>query len=183
MKVYIKIIFLLILFVSCHSKTEDSESSVLKEEKLNEMLELKKQIIELGLNPKKNNSKIVAGRELYSLAINYIKNNQEDPMLERVYEIAAFGAENAENYDEAINNLYQAQQNFPDSKQAPIYLFNRARIIEVILKKQIESKLAYEELIDLYPNDSLAIEMKSYIESPLFGKSDKEILDFLNSKN
>ena len=85
-------------------------------------------------------------------------------------------------YNDAINYLYLAQRNFPTSKKAPIYLFNRARILDDILLKKRESELAYRELIELYPDDSLSLSMKRYLESDLMNKSEQELLEFFNSK-
>ena len=69
------------------------------------------------------------------------------------------------------------------SKRAPIYLFNRARILDDVLNKKDESILAYNELVELYPDDSLSISMKAYVNSTLMNKSEAELLEFFNSKN
>ena len=112
----------------------------------------------------------------------YIVANPSDTLLERVYEMAALGAEIGGQYNDAINYLYLAQRSFPKSNKAPIYLFNRARILDDVLQKKNQSVLAYQELIELYPNDSISISMKDYLSSDLMQKSEAELLEFFNSK-
>ena len=97
--------------------------------------------------------------------------------------MAALGAEIGGLYNDAVNYLYLAQRNFPKSEKASIYLFNRARILDDVLQKKKQSILAYQELIDLYPNDSISISMKAYLESDLMQKSEAELLEFFNSNN
>jgi len=177
-------LFLFLLFVSCSNETSDKSNGTLeKEDELSvydELLALENQIFSIADNPKKIIELQELGKQLYSLSTKYILGANEHN-LEHVYELAALGAEASSKYDDAINYLYQAQRNFPKSDKAAIYLFNRARILESKLNKIKEAKIAYQELIELYPNDSLAITMKLYLESELIDKSEDELLEFLDS--
>jgi len=172
------------LLVSCSNDISDETSGVSKKvDELSlykDLIAIESQIFSIADNPKKRIELQKAGKQLYSLSTRYIFESNEYN-LEHVYELAALGAEVSEKYNDAINYLYQAQRNFPKSDKASIYLFNRGRILESKLNKTKEAKIAYQELIELYPKDSLAITMKLYLESELIDKSEDELLEFLES--
>ena len=73
----------------------------------------------------------------------------------------------------ATDYFLKAQRKFPNSKNAPIYLHNRARILDNILEDKNNARLAFEELIELYPNHKLSINAQLYLDNA-FGKSDQE---------
>ena len=177
---------LLLIFVSCSNDISDETIGV--SEKVDELsvydelISIENQIFSIADNPKKRIELQKSGRQLYSLSTKYIIDSNKYN-LEHVYELAALGAEVSEKYNDAINYLYQAQRNFPKSDKAAIYLFNRGRILETKLNKTKEAKIAYHELIELYPKDSLAITMKLYLESELIDKSEDELLEFLESSS
>ena len=169
-----------VAFNSCKSEPSNSDSVVDNTDFI-ALEALEQEIFNLSVNS--NKSKLIKkGQNLLKLSQTYISLHSKEPSLERVYEMAALGAEVSGAYKDAINYLYLAQRNFPDSEKAPIYLFNRARILDDILQKKEQSVLAYNELIELYPNDSLSISMKKYLESDLMNKSEQELLEFFNSK-
>ncbi|MDG2370523.1 MAG: hypothetical protein P8M12_07750 [Flavobacteriales bacterium] len=180
MRFLICMFFLIVLF-SCETKNSKSEG--FKENTaFNELLAIEKTIfndVVVGKSQKISKK----GKDLLMLSQAYIASNPSDTLLERVYEMAALGAEIGGLYNDAVNYLYLAQRNFPESEKASIYLFNRARILDDILQKKKQSILAYQELIELYPNDSISISMKAYLESDLMQKSEAELLDFFNSNN
>ena len=70
------------------------------------------------------------------------------------------------------------ERNFPNSLNAPKYLHNRARILEDKVQNNKAARLAYEELIELYPEHSLSLNSKIYLEK-VFEKSDAEILNLI----
>ena len=129
---------------------------------------------------------IKLGRDLYKLSSNKIQDKElmiSDSLKERLYKLAALGAEVSENYNNAITYYYQAQRNFPESKNAPEYLHIRARIIEEKLEDKESARLAYEELIEFYPNHQLSKISLEYISNPLYDKkTDAEIIKFLQSQ-
>jgi hypothetical protein len=61
-------------------------------------------------------------------------------------------------------------------------LHNRARILDNILNKKKNARLAFDELIELYPNHALSINAKIYLDN-IFGKTDEELLNIIKSKN
>ena len=174
----------LLMLFSC-SSNEDGVQPEIKQvnEEFNALTSLEAEIFNEALAAKKQNFVLVRGQKLLNLSVSYMNDHPADSLLERVYEMAALGAESCGKYDDAINYLYLAQRNFPTSKRAPIYLFNRARILDDVLNKKDESILAYNELVELYPDDSLSISMKAYVNSTLMNKSEAELLEFFNSKN
>ena len=174
-------LLILVVFNACKSEPETVQKDTINTEFL-ALENLEEEIFNYSINTNKNKL-IKKGKSLLKLSQAYIALHSKDSCLERVYEMAALGAEVSGSYNDAINYLYLAQRNFPESKKAPIYLFNRARILDDILMKKKQSELAYRELIELYPNDSLSISMKKYLESDLMNKSEQELLDFFNSKN
>jgi len=177
-------LFLFLLLVSCSNETSDKSNGTLeKEDELSvyeDLIVIESQIFSIADNPEKSIELQNLGKQLYYLSTKYILG-ANDQNLENVYELAALGAEVSGKYDDAINYLYQAQRKFPKSEKAAIYLFNRARILESKLDKIKEAKIAYQELVELYPNDSIAISMKLYLESELIDKSEDELLEFLDS--
>ena len=55
---------------------------------------------------------------------------------------------------------------------------NRARILDNILMDKNNARLAFEELIELYPNHPLSENSKVYLDN-VFGKSNEELLNIL----
>lgn len=180
MRLIVSLFFCLVL-VSC-----DSENKKVNDSKENaeffQLESIEGAIFSHSLDAGQKNKLIFKGKELLKLSQVYIAENPSDTLLERVYEMAALGAEIGGQYNDAINYLYLAQRSFPKSNKAPIYLFNRARILDDVLQKKNQSVLAYQELIELYPNDSISISMKDYLSSDLMQKSEAELLEFFNSK-
>ena len=69
----------------------------------------------------------------------------------------SFGSEASQKYKDAADYFLKAQRKFPNSENAPIYLHNRARILDNILNEKNNARLAFDELIELYPNHALSI--------------------------
>ena len=176
----ISFIISIVLFFACSPKSSSTDN-VTQDAAFTALEQLEEEIFNYSVGSNKNKLAKM-GKALLISSKDYISSHAGDPTLERAYEMAALGAEVSGAYNDAINYLYLAQRNFPTSKKAPIYLFNRARILDDILLKKRESELAYRELIELYPDDSLSLSMKRYLESDLMNKSEQELLEFFNSK-
>ncbi|MDG2343716.1 MAG: hypothetical protein P8L23_03975 [Flavobacteriales bacterium] len=179
---YIYIALIGFLFLnSCKSESESVSKNEIVEESFESMNAISSQIISNGLDPKLKSQNTKLGKELYSFSSLQIANNNlsiTDSLKECLYQWAALGAEASDRYDDAITYFYKAQRNFPESINAPKYLHNRARILEDKIKNNKSARLAYEELIELYPNHPLSINSKIYLEK-IFDKSDAEILDLI----
>ena len=72
------------------------------------------------------------------------------------------------------------QKKFPNGENAPVYLHNRARILDDLLNDKNNARLAYEDLISLYPEHPLSKNAVIYLEN-VFGKSNEELLELIKS--
>ena len=124
---------------------------------------------------------ISLGREVKLKSLNLYNNHQLDfskTQLEFLMKCAATGSEAAQKYKDAVDYFLKAQRKFPESENAPVYLHNRARILDNILMDKNNARLAFEELIELYPKHPLSENSKVYLDN-VFGKSNEEILNIL----
>ena len=177
---YIALVGCLVLN-SCKSESESVSKNEIVEDSFESMNAIANQIISNGLDPKLKSQNTKLGKELYAFSSLQIANNDlsiTDSLEECLYQWAALGAEASNRYNDAITYFFKAQRNFPESINAPKYLHNRARILEDIIKNNKSARLAYEELIELYPNHPLSINSKIYLEK-VFDKSDAEILNLI----
>jgi tetratricopeptide (TPR) repeat protein len=99
-----------------------------------------------------------------------------------VLEVCAKACEVLGKYDEAINILHKLIYEFPETDETPKYMWNKARVIEEGLGKIPNAKAAYLELVKRFPNHQMAIDANYYVENFL-GKTDEEILKFLDANN
>ncbi len=131
-----------------------------------------------------NAEKIVdLGNAIKNKALELYIDNQSDfnyQQHEFLLQCAATGAEAAKQYKDAASYFYKAQKRFPKSENAPVYLHNRARILDNIIGDKNNARLAYEDLISLYPDHQLSKNASIYLENA-FGKSDQELLNLINS--
>ena len=125
-------------------------------------------IYQLGINIK---------NQSLNLYVRYHKNFNDEEN-EFLLQCAATGSEAAQKYKDAVDYFLKAQRKFPESDNAPIYLHNRARILDNILMDKNNARLAFEELIELYPNHPLSENSKVYLDN-VFGKSNEELLNIL----
>lgn len=123
------------------------------------------------------------GNAIKNKALRLYVDNQSvfsDQQHEFLLQCAATGAEAAKQYKDAANYFQKAQKRFPNSENAPVYLHNRARILDNIIGDKNNARLAYEDLITLYPEHQLSKNASLYLENA-FGKSDQELLNLINS--
>ena len=132
-------------------------------------------------NPKDLSSIYQLGISIKNQSLNlYVRyhKNFNDEENEFLLQCAATGSEAAQKYKDAVDYFLKAQRKFPESDNAPIYLHNRARILDNILMDKNNARLAFEELIELYPNHPLSENSKVYLDN-VFGKSNEELLNIL----
>lgn len=175
--IYISIIF---FCFSCANKTEEISSYY---QELEGLREINDQLIKS--NPKDKSTIYQLGINIKNQSLNlYVRYHKNFTAEENEFllQCAATGSEAAQKYKDAVDYFLKAQRKFPESDNAPIYLHNRARILDNILMDKNNARLAFEELIELYPNHPLSENSKVYLDN-VFGKSNEELLKILNSNN
>lgn len=171
--IYISIIF---ICFSCANNKEPIPSYYLE---LEDLRKINDQLIKS--NPKDLSTIYQLGINIKNQSLNlYVRyhKNFNDEENEFLLQCAATGSEAAQKYKDAVDYFLKAQKKFPESDNAPIYLHNRARILDNILMDKNNARLAFEELIELYPNHPLSENSKVYLDN-VFGKSNEELLNIL----
>jgi len=171
--IYISIIF---ICFSCANNKEPIPSYYLE---LEDLRKINDQLIKS--NPKDLSTIYQLGINIKNQSLNlYVRyhKNFNDEENEFLLQCAATGSEAAQKYKDAVDYFLKAQRKFPESDNAPIYLHNRARILDNILMDKNNARLAFEELIELYPNHPLSENSKVYLDN-VFGKSNEELLNIL----
>ena len=169
----------IIFFISC-SNPSNNEDIPSYETEIKNLREINNELI--NTNPKEIKTVFKLGVKIKNTALNlYVRNhkNYADSENEFLLQCAAPGSEAAQKYKDASDYFLKAQRKFPNSKNAPIYLHNRARILDNILEDKNNARLAFEELIELYPEHQLSINAQLYLDNA-FGKSDEELLKLIN---
>ena len=175
--IYISTIF---FCFSCANKSEEIPSY---HQELEGLREINDQLIKS--NPKDKSTIYQLGINIKNQSLNlYVRYHKNFTAEENEFllQCAATGSEAAQKYKDAVDYFLKAQRKFPESDNAPIYLHNRARILDNILMDKNNARLAFEELIELYPNHPLSENSKVYLNN-VFGKSNEELLKILNSNN
>jgi len=178
MRKILQFIFI-IFFISCSNQPISDENVPSFEIELEDLREINNELI--NTNPKEIKTLFKLGLKIKNTALNlYVRNhkNYSDKENEFLLQCAATGSEAAQKYKDASDYFLKVQRKFPNSVNAPIYLHNRARILDNILADKNNARLAFEELIELYPDHQLSINAQLYLENA-FGKSDEELLDLI----
>ena len=169
-----------IFFISCSNQQSNEEDVPSFETEIKDLREINNELI--NTSPKEIKTVFKLGVKIKNIALNlYVRNHKSysDEENEFLLQCAATGSEAAQKYKDATDYFLKAQRKFPNSKNAPIYLHNRARILDNILEDKNNARLAFEELIELYPQHQLSINAQLYLDNA-FGKSDQELLDLIN---
>lgn len=173
-----KLIYISIIFF-CFSCANNKETIPSYYQELEDLREINDQLIKS--NPKDLSTIYQLGINIKNQSLNlYVRyhKNFNDEENEFLLQCAATGSEAAQKYKDAVDYFLKAQRKFPESDNAPIYLHNRARILDNILTDKNNARLAFEELIELYPNHPLSENSKVYLDN-VFGKSNEELLNIL----
>ena len=125
---------------------------------------------------KKDLSINVKNRALFLYKENETSFNPSE--IEFLLKCIAKSCEMLNQYEDAAKYFLKLQKKFPNADNAPVYLHNRARILDDLLNDKNNARLAYEDLISLYPKHPLSKNAQIYLEN-VFGKSDEELLDLI----
>lgn len=177
------VVGILFLLIGCNSNENNSNKELSPLEQYEKITLLNDSLV--NLNPSSEKRMIELGRKIKFKSLTLYNNHQLDftrDELEFLMKCAATGSEAAQQYQDAANYFSKAQKRFPNAENAPAYLHNKARILDDILNDENNARLAYEDLISLYPDHPLAKNASIYLENA-FGKSAEELLDLINSSS
>jgi tetratricopeptide (TPR) repeat protein len=177
-------ITLAVLVTKCNNQTEEDTSStsiVADSPELIAELDEIKALDEKLMKAAQYDMQGIA-KELREKAHNFANTYPSHSKTPAVLEVCAKSCEIVGKYDEAVNILHKLINEFPETDETPKYMWNKARVIEEKMGKIPNAKAAYNELIQRFPNHQMAIDAKYYIENFL-GKTDEDILKFLDEKN
>jgi hypothetical protein len=176
-------IVLLVLILACNSNKDSAKKEISPQESFQELSILNDSLESTDYSSQ--NLMISLGRKVKLKSLNLYNNNQLDfskTQLEFLMKCAATGSEAAKQFKDAANYFSMAQKRFPGSDNAPAYLHNKARILDNILNDKSNARLAYQDLISIYPEHQLSKNAILYLENA-FGKSDEELLKLINSSS
>jgi len=128
---------------------------------------------EVGLN-RNNALKFVDCAEAYALA-----NRDSESSPERLYK-ASEVARSIQTLPKALSIYDWILEDYPNYEKAPTVLFLKGFIIENNVDNDSLAKSIYDQFLVTYPDHELASSVKFLIEN--LGKSDEEILDFIQQK-
>jgi tetratricopeptide (TPR) repeat protein len=94
---------------------------------------------------------------------------------EEVLTLAAKSADGLNKNQENIKIIELLLRHFPQSKNAPIYLYNKGKIYEEKIGNINKAISIYQQIIEIYPDHELAKSLAHYI--PFLQKSPQEQLD------
>ena len=177
-----KVLFICSILILTGCKSEKKQENI--ELSPNDQFKYLENLNDSLINTKPSDSKKIVdlGNAIKNKSLKLYIDNQldfTDQQHEYLLQCAATGAEAAKQFKDAASYFQKAQKRFPNSKNAPVYLHNRARILDNILGDKNNARLAYEDLISLYPDHQLSKNASIYLENA-FGKSDQELLNLIN---
>ena len=170
------------VIIGCNTEPSDERKELTSKEYFQELENLNDSLI--NLKPIHFNLQKELGINVKNKAISLYNNNEfdfNDKEVEFLLSCAAKSSEILKQYKEAQNYFLKLQKKFPNGENAPVYLHNRARILDDILLDKNNARLAYEELIELYPEHPLSQNAVMYLENA-FGKSNEELLELIKNK-
>ena len=170
------------LLTGCGEKTENKENEAVEavgpDMEFASLIEMDQQSINKDLTVNKK-----VAEELHSKALDFVEKNPDYSKVADALEIAAKTAEYLGKYDEAIETLHKLANDYPVSDKTPMYLYNKARILEEKQGKKENAKAAYEDLIKRFPEDPLSISAQQYLDMNYLEMSDEELIKMLEEKN
>ena len=169
------------VIIGCNTEPSDERKELTSKEYFQELENLNDSLI--NLKPIHFNLQKELGINVKNKAISLYNNNESDfnnKEVEFLLSCAAKSSEILKQYEDAQNYFLKLQKKFPNGKNAPVYLHNRARILDDLLNDKNNARLAYEDLISLYPEHPLSKNAVIYLEN-VFGKSNEELLELIKS--
>lgn len=167
-----------LLLISCSIGSNNSVSNLEIDSLTEEESYLKLKTLEKSLVKPDLTLDLKIADSLYYSSLAFINQFIKSKNLENVLVLAAKCSDGLNLNIENIELINQLLLTFPNSENAPNYLYNKGKIYEEKLKDISKAKAVYVDLISTYPNSELALNMKFYLE--FLDKSKTEQLEFLN---
>ncbi len=124
---------------------------------------------DLSINSKK-------AKKLYRSALAFNQRYPSNKNKEAVYVFAAKSSDGLNWNKENIKIIDTLLSEFPNSKQCPVYLFNKGKIYEEKLHDIEKAKMIYKKVVKLYPNSIIAKNLIDYLA--FISKSEQEKNNF-----
>lgn len=155
----------LILLTNCLTTKKQVKK---EQELLNALISLEKRLVntDLTLNEKVADS-------LYRESLFFDSIFPKSTHKEKVLVFAAKSADGLNNNKENIKIIDQLLLNFPNSINAPIYLYNKGKIYEEKLLDITKAIIIYKEVIENYPSSEIAKNLTDYISFLSASKKDQ----------
>jgi outer membrane protein assembly factor BamD (BamD/ComL family) len=169
-----------ILLIGCsigtsNANPKDSEYKVTEQQSYQTLLTLEQQLVQ----PNSTLDNLIAD-SLYTQSLRFIEKYPKSKYKEQVLVMAAKCSDGLSLNTENIQLIDQLLSEFPNSENAPNYLYNKGKIYEEKLNDISTAKLIYRDLIKRYPKSELAKNMLLYLD--FLNQSQEEQLDFLKQK-
>jgi len=122
----------------------------------------------------------MVAKELYDRSIRFSEKYPKNKHREQVLVFAAKSADGLNWNQKNLAVINQLLTLFPNSPNAPNYLYNKGKIYEEKLHQKEKAIEIYQTLILKYPQSKIAKNLKDYIV--FLKKTEKEQLEFLAPK-
>jgi len=174
----ISLLISLLLF-GCSIGTNNPKSNLdrksTEEQAYQALTDLEKSLVQTNLTI----NKLIAD-SLYKEALEFVALYPKSKQKEQALVLAAKCSDGLDLSTENIQLIDQLLLTFPDSENAPNYLYNKGKIYEEKLNDVSTAKTIYQDLIKRYPKSELAKNMLLYLD--FLNQSEEEQFNFLKQK-
>jgi tetratricopeptide (TPR) repeat protein len=172
MKIFL---FLLVFALSIGCATNSSSIRIKRKEKVAflDLIKLEEQLVAKDLT-----LDTIIAVQLYDNSLLFLKKFPKSIKKEAVLVLASKSSDGLNMNQKNIALIDELLASFPNSQDAPNYLYNKGKIYEEKLSNLSKAKAIYSNLIEKYPESQLAKSMILYLD--FLEKSSKEKSEYLN---
>jgi outer membrane protein assembly factor BamD (BamD/ComL family) len=180
---YIKLFiasYLLILVSSCGNNETKEEQLTTNKINMHDQLLKNVQIQEMEMHKSPELNNAIAGlaiKAYYDFTSAYPEDSLTPDFLFKSAEVATA----SQQYPQALVSYQSIEAKYPNYKFYPESLFLEASLLDNYINDDAKAKIAYEKVIEKFPNSSYANDAKAAISN--FGKSDAELHKEFMKKN
>lgn len=106
----------------------------------------------------------IVARSLIKQCDNFTSTFPKSIYLEETLVIAAKSSDGLNFNKKNINYINQLLEHFPESENAPIYLYNKGKILEEKLNDTLKAFNIYQTIINKYPNSEIGKSLPYYLD-------------------